>query len=67
MKGMMKACYGCLAMWRGWRGIGLQRVYVGECAGNRLVGRPRKRWIDTLKECLRKRFGCQEYKENGPG
>ena len=24
-----------------------KRVYVGECAGSRTVGRPRKRWIDT--------------------
>ena len=32
-----------------------KRVYVGECAGSRSVGRPRKRWIDTLKECLKKR------------
>ena len=32
-----------------------KRVYVGECASNRSVGRSRKRWIDTLKECLRKR------------
>ena len=29
-------------------------VYVGECAGNRSVGIPQKRWIDTVKECLRK-------------
>ena len=32
-----------------------KRVYVGECAGSRSMGRPRKRWIDTVKECLRKR------------
>ena len=32
-----------------------KRVYVGECAGNRSVGRSRKRWIDTVKECLRKK------------
>ena len=32
-----------------------KRVYVGECAGSRSVGRPRKRWIDTVKECLSKR------------
>ena len=32
-----------------------KRVYVGECAGSRSVGRPRKRWIDIVKECLRKR------------
>ena len=30
-----------------------ERVYVGVCAGSRSVGRPRKRWIDTEKECLR--------------
>ena len=32
-----------------------KRVYVGECAGSRSVGKSRKRWIDTVKECLRKR------------
>ena len=32
-----------------------KRVYVGEGACSRSVGRPRKRWIDTVKECLRKR------------
>ena len=32
-----------------------KRVYVGECAGSRPVGRPRKRWTDTVKNCLRKR------------
>ena len=31
------------------------RVYIGECAGSGLVGRPRKRWTDTAKDCLRKR------------
>ena len=30
-------------------------VYVGECAGSRSLGRPRKSWIDTVKECLRKK------------
>ena len=32
-----------------------KRVYIGECAGSRSVGRLRKRSIDTVKECLRKR------------
>ena len=32
-----------------------KRVYLGECAGIRSVGRPQKRWIDTVKQCLRKR------------
>ena len=35
--------------------IGLLREYVGVCGGNLSVGRPRKRWIDTVKDCLRKR------------
>ena len=32
-----------------------KRIYVGECAVSRSVGRPWKRWIDTVKECLKKR------------
>ena len=32
-----------------------KRVYVGECVGSHSVGRPRKRWFDTVKECLKKR------------
>ena len=32
-----------------------KRVYVGEYAGSRSVGRPRKRCIDTVKNCLKKR------------
>ena len=31
------------------------RVYVGECAGSHIVGRLWKRWIDTMKDCLKKR------------
>ena len=30
-------------------------IYVGECASIRLVSRRRKRWLDTVKDCLRKR------------
>ena len=32
-----------------------KRVYVGECVGNRLVDRPRKRWIDSVNKCLQRR------------
>ena len=32
-----------------------KRAYVGECAGSHSVGRTRKRWIDTVKDYLRKR------------
>ena len=37
------------------RGMIAKRVYVGEFAGSRSAGRPRKRWLDTMKECLKKR------------
>ena len=33
----------------------VRRVYVGECAGSHSMGRSQKRWIDAVKECLRKR------------
>ena len=32
-----------------------KRIYVGECAGSPSMGRLQKRWIDIVKECLRKR------------
>ena len=32
-----------------------KRAYVGESAGSRSVGRPRKRWIDNVKDCLKER------------
>ena len=32
-----------------------KRVYALECVGNRSVGRPWKRWIDTMKNILAKR------------
>ena len=32
-----------------------KRIYIGKCAGDCSVSRPWKRWIGTLKECLRKR------------
>ena len=32
-----------------------KRFYVGECAGSWQVDRLRKRWIDTTKDCLKKR------------
>ena len=36
-------------------GMIAKRVHVGEFVGSRSVGMPRKKWIDTVKECLRKR------------
>ena len=32
-----------------------KRVYEGECAGSRSMGRARKRWIHTVKDCLKKK------------
>ena len=55
MKGLMRVFSGSLAMWRGWRRKRLLRVYVGECTSSHSLGRPRKRWIDIMKDCLRKR------------
>ena len=31
------------------------RIAEGECSGSRSVGRPWKRWIDIVKECLKRR------------
>ena len=44
-----------------------KRVYVGECGSSCSVGSPQKRWIETVKDSLRKRFRCQASKENGAG
>ena len=30
-----------------------KRVYAGECSGSHAMDRPQKRWIDTVKECLK--------------
>ena len=32
-----------------------KRVYIGEYTGSCSEGRPWRRWIDTVKECLKKR------------
>ena len=31
-----------------------KKVYVGESAGSRSMGNLWRRWIDTVKDCLRK-------------
>ena len=53
MKGLMNACSGGSAMWRGWRGVA-KKISVGEFAGSRSVGSTWKRWIGNMKEYLRK-------------
>ena len=42
-------------MWRKWKMILLLRVYIEECAGSHSVGRQQKRWLDNVKDCLKKR------------
>ena len=37
------------------RDMNAKSVYVRECAGSQTVGKPQKKWIDMVKECLRKR------------
>ena len=46
-----------------------KRVYVGECASSRSVVRPRKRWIDTVKEgwMSGKQGGWSRIEVNGMG
>ena len=31
------------------------RVYIGESASSRSMSRPRKKWIDIVKDCLKNR------------
>ena len=55
MKRFMKTCSDYGHVERMERDMIAKRVYVGGCAFTRSVGRPRKRWIDTVKECSKKR------------
>ena len=32
-----------------------RRVYGGKCMKSRLIGRPRKKWIDYVSNCLKKK------------
>ena len=56
MKRLMKLFSDGSAIWKEWRMIGLLKGYVwGKCMGSRLVGRPRKEWIDSVNDFLKKR------------
>src|SRR5678816_3860301 len=33
----------------------VKRMYSGECVGNRPAGRPKKKWIYSVNECLKER------------
>src|SRR5678815_1751450 len=33
----------------------VKRMYSGECVGNRPAGRPKEKWIESVKECLEER------------
>ena len=58
MKGLMEVLSCGSDILKEWRLIGLLKgyFYVGRCPGSDSVGRQRKTWIDTVKECLKKRF-----------
>ena len=43
------------AMWREWRLTGSPRGSMWRCAGSRSVTNLRKRWIDTVKDRLKKK------------
>src|SRR5678816_2500347 len=34
----------------------VKRMYSGECVGNRPAWRPKKKWIESVKECLQERL-----------
>ena len=55
----------CLTMYSEWSGRIAKRIYIGGVDGSPSVGRPQKRWIDTVKDYLKKRFRCQASKLNG--
>ena len=59
-KGLDERIDECMLRWFGHverieRHMFAKRAYIGECAGSHSMGGPRKRWIDTVKKCLRKR------------
>ena len=58
-KGLDERIDGAVLQWFGHvermeMGMIAKRVYVEEFAGIRSAGRPQKRWLDTVKECLKK-------------
>ena len=44
-------------MWGVWGGEGVYRVLVGKPEGRRPLGRPRRRWVDSIWMDLQK-VGC---------
>ena len=42
-------------MWREWIDRIAKRIYVEKCTGCHSVDRRRMRWIDIVKDCLKKR------------
>ena len=59
MKGVDKKINEGLLRWFGHMGTMendriAKSVYVVECDGSGSVGRPQKKWIDTVKDCLKK-------------
>src|SRR5678816_4581044 len=56
MRESMKVRCDGLVMWKRMDDSRLvRRMYSGECAGNRPAGRPKEKWIESVKECLKKK------------
>ena len=49
-------------MWRVWARRGGYRVLVGKPEGRRLLGRPRRRWVDNIRMDLNEMgWACGAY------
>src|SRR5678816_372829 len=56
MRESMKVRCDGLVMWKRMDDSRLvKQMYSGECAGNRPAGRPKEKWIESVKECLKER------------
>ena len=50
-------------MARMWEGGGVHRILVGKPDGKRLLGRPRRRWLDNIKMNLQEVGGGGDWME----
>ena len=64
MKELMKVFIDGLAILKEWRTIVLVKGCMWECVGTGLVGRPRKKWIDSVNDSPKKR-GMKLAKQEG--
>ena len=66
MKGLVKVFSVSLAMLKEWRMIGLLKGCMWESVGSCFIGQPQKRWIDSVKDCSKKKMiKCWVSKKDG--